>query len=361
MILVAAARDDAHATAVVDRLREAGRRVVRLDTADLAGAGSLELAFGAGHHPELHLRTGRAGRHGLSERGANAEPASRADIAARSEPASRAEPADDDVDLARAGVGWWRRPVAGRFTRPALVAALRESHEVLEGVLASLAIDWLNPPAAEDAARHSLLQWTAAAELGFALPHTIVTRDPDRAREFATRHGAVVTKSLRPHGEGVGDTHRLEASELARLDRVRHAPTLLQEYIDGVDLRVTIAGDAVFTAEIDAVDSLRPWELRRGNSITRVRRAELPGSLGQALVGLARRLGLGFTTVDLRRTADGEHVLLDLDPAGSWLFVERATGLPITDGVADVLAARDGASLRPTLDAWDDATRSSAG
>ncbi|QEO14731.1 hypothetical protein FLP10_10170 [Agromyces intestinalis] len=330
MILIAAGRDDAHAVAVADCLRDTGVKVVRLDTADLAGAGSLELAFGAGHHPELTLHTG-------------------------TEPHSDDPAATDPVDLARATVGWWRRPGP-------VAPADHVPHEVLEGVIASLSIDWLNPPAAEDAARHTLVQWTAAAELGFALPHTIVTRDPDRARAFAIRHrvAGVVTKSLRPH-TGTGETHRLEASDLTVLDRVRHSPTLLQEYVDGVDLRVTVAGDEVFAAEVDGSGTLRPWELRRGREPALIRPAELPGSLGAALVGLARRLGLGITTVDLRRTADGRHVLLDLDPSGSWLFVERATGLPITDAVADVLAARDGASLRPTLEAWDDATRSSAG
>lgn len=311
MILIVARRDDEHAEAVIGRLHDLDRNVVRLDPGEPAEGASLELAFGGGHHPELRLRT-----------------------------------SDDDIDLNRAGVGWWRRltprlPAGRRVTD---LTAVREAREVVDGVVASLAVDWLNPPAAEVTARRTLLQWTIAAELGFELPRTIVTRDPSRARSFVLDSGGagVIRKSLRTRADGVRDTHVLEASDLAALDRVGDAPTLLQEFVDGVDLRVTVVGDEVFTVEVDASAGARPWDARRGAGAAAIRRTELPGSLGGALVGLVQRLGLGYATVDLRRTPDGRHVFLDLAPEGAWLFAERGAGVPITDAVARLLAARDG-------------------
>ncbi|WP_395245229.1 MvdC/MvdD family ATP grasp protein [Agromyces sp. MMS24-K17] len=311
MILVVAGHDDEHAEAVVARLDELGRHVVRLDPGELAEGASLELGFGGGHHPELRLRT-----------------------------------AAEDIDLNRAGVGWWRRLTPRRAGRDRIadLTAARESREVVDGVVASLAVDWLNPPSAEVTARRTLLQWTIAAELGFVLPRTIVTRDPARARAFVLEAGAagVITKSLRTRADGVRDTHLLEASDLVALDRVRDVPTLLQEYIEGTDLRVTVVGDEVFTVEVDASADARPWDARRGAGASAIRRTELPGSLGEALVGLVHRLGLGYATVDLRLTPESRHVFLDLAPEGAWMFAERGAGVPITDAVARALAARDG-------------------
>ncbi|WP_394553417.1 RimK family alpha-L-glutamate ligase [Agromyces sp. MMS24-JH15] len=314
MILVIAGRADEHAAAVIGRLDELGRRVVQLDTADLGDSSSLELSFGGGHHPVLTLRL-----------------------------------ADGDVDLTRAGTGWWRPATGATSLRVALssseAAARRESRAVVDGVIASLAVDWLNPPAADVVSRRTLLQWTVAAELGFALPRTIVTRDAERAGEFVAAAEAegsgIITKSLRARGDGVRETHLIGAQDLDRLRDARRPPTLLQEYVEGVDLRVTVVGERVFAAEVLTPAGEAPWAARNGAVDAPLRPVELPGSLGAALVGLVQRLGLGLATVDLRRGTDGRHVFLDMDPTGEWLFVERRTGLPITDAVAHALAVRD--------------------
>jgi hypothetical protein len=43
--------------------------------------------------------------------------------------------------------------------------------------------------------------------------------------------------------------------------------------------------------------------------------------------------------VDLRRTPSGEHVFLEVNTAGQWLFVEQATGQPIAQALAEALVA----------------------
>ena len=50
--------------------------------------------------------------------------------------------------------------------------------------------------------------------------------------------------------------------------------------------------------------------------------------------------GGGRGAFDLRRRDDGVHVFLEVNPAGQWLYVEEATGLPITAAVARLLAGR---------------------
>ena len=53
----------------------------------------------------------------------------------------------------------------------------------------------------------------------------------------------------------------------------------------------------------------------------------------------SRALGLVFGAVDLIRTPDGEHVFLEVNPAGEWGMLERDLGLPIADALAEALLA----------------------
>ena len=49
-------------------------------------------------------------------------------------------------------------------------------------------------------------------------------------------------------------------------------------------------------------------------------------------------LGLVYAAIDLRLTPAGDHVFLEVNPAGQWLFVEQATGQGISDALAGQLA-----------------------
>jgi glutathione synthase/RimK-type ligase-like ATP-grasp enzyme len=68
---------------------------------------------------------------------------------------------------------------------------------------------------------------------------------------------------------------------------------------------------------------------------------DLPQAVADGLRALMSRLGLAYGAIDLRRRSDGEHVFLEVNPAGQWLFVEERTGQPITEQVAAALAAHD--------------------
>jgi hypothetical protein len=61
------------------------------------------------------------------------------------------------------------------------------------------------------------------------------------------------------------------------------------------------------------------------------------------LLGLMRRLGLVFSTIDMKLTDEGEYVFLELNPMGQYLYVEILAGLPLTAAMADLLAAGSGA------------------
>ena len=69
------------------------------------------------------------------------------------------------------------------------------------------------------------------------------------------------------------------------------------------------------------------------------RAIQLPPSIEGKLVALCRGLGLSYGAIDLIVTPEGEHVFLELNPAGQWHWIEQLTGLPISDAIADELVA----------------------
>jgi len=322
MILVVSYPEDDHTAVVVERLRALGHDVVLLDTSTLGTSHSLELGYATGTPGAVRL-VGESAALGATDR-----------------------------DLREATTGWWRRlrgtPPDPSITDPAAAGfASSELAEVFEGVVASLPLRWVNDPRSDADAHHKPWQWSVAADLGLALPRTVVTRDPARARAFvdAAGPGRVVTKAFIARLDAWRETHVLDADDVERLDQVRFAPTILQEYVPGVDLRVTMVDGEAFTTEIDATGTSLPSDMRMVLDEATVRPGTLPGPVLAQVRALMERLGLVYGAVDLRRTPAGEHVFFEVNPAGLWLFCEELTELPVTDAVVAALASRDRARV----------------
>lgn len=316
MILVVAPDDDDHAAEVLPRLSALGAEVLRVDLARIPLETTLELAF-AGGEPE---------RLALHDRGRR-------------------------IDLAACEAVWWRRPA--RYAALDAIAhadarrfAQQEWYAAFAGLWHALPARWVNDPVRQDVAIRKPFQLATAARAGLAVPRTLVTADPDAARAFASTCPAddellgAVVKTLTPVPGRY--THRLRATDLDALDALRAAPAIVQEYVDGVDLRVIAAGRELFSMEVDARRTAHPEDCRRdwANALETARPARLPDDVARRLLATMDRLGLVYGAIDLRRRDDGEHVFLEVNPAGQWLYVEEATGLPITDAVAHLLAGR---------------------
>jgi glutathione synthase/RimK-type ligase-like ATP-grasp enzyme len=197
-------------------------------------------------------------------------------------------------------------------------------------------------------AHHKPYQWAIAHEVGLCLPKTLVTNRPGAAREFIKAMGgeATIFKAFLAMHEAWRETRIVESQDLDRLDLVRYAPVIFQQYIEGVDLRITIVGSTVFTAEIDARETRYPFDMRMVIGEAAVRPTKLPEEVQQAVLRLQRRLGLYYGAIDMRRTLNGEYIFFEVNPAGQWLFVEQRTGMPISRAIADLLAELEDHPLR---------------
>ena len=256
------------------------------------------------------------------------------------------------LDLGRCRSGWWRRPLLPapdpRIADPAQAAwAANETYEAMTGFWAALPVRWVSPPRSIETSMMKTWQLPAARAAGLEVPRTLVTSDPEQARAFIDRLGLgnVVCKAFSATQETWRETRMVGPAEYAALDGVAVAPVIFQEFVPAaVDLRITVVGERLFPAAVHSQELPYPLDFRlfldRGSGV-RMEPAELPDDVADGLLRLLAIAGLRYGAVDMRRTPDGRHVFLEVNPSGQWRFVEEVTGQLITAAVARLLADLD--------------------
>jgi glutathione synthase/RimK-type ligase-like ATP-grasp enzyme len=237
---------------------------------------------------------------------------------------------------------WWRRPQS--FVLPAGMDmqaqqfALTELSTAFQGLWQCSTGLWVNNPVRDAAAAHKPWQLETARELGLSIPDTLITTDPEKVRAFwEARSGEVIYKPFLQTFHSWRETRQLKREELALLDSVRIAPVIFQQLVPGAaDLRVTVIGDEILAAAVDVGKMEYKLDVRLNQQS--YEKHDLPAEVGEKLLRLMRRLGLEYGAIDLRLTPDGEYVFFEVNPAGQFLFVEYACGLPISAALASHLA-----------------------
>jgi hypothetical protein len=330
VILVVSHARDAHARAVLAALRRRGALARLLDLSRFPRRLSLTLARGNAHRPRA--------RSAGAELAVNGWPEGDVLAPARGPP----------IRLSKLSSIWWRRPlpfvlhdeVEGEDRR---IFAWREGREAFAGLWQSLPshVRWVNHPVNDEAATHKPWQLAVAARVGLEVPRTLITSDPRRARAFlaALQPRRAVFKALSATPADWRPTRLVGAEHLPRLDVVRFAPVIFQEYVEpGEDVRVTVVGRSLFAASIRVADGDDAVDFRPVLDGARVVPTRLPASVASALRRLVAVLGLAYAAIDLRRDRAGRWFFLEANPSGQWLFVEERTGQPVTDALAQLLA-----------------------
>lgn len=256
------------------------------------------------------------------------------------------------LDLGECRSGWWRRALPAdqdsRIPDPVQAAwAANETYEAMSGFWDAVPITWVSPPRAIETSMMKTWQLPAARSAGLQVPDTLVTSDPREARAFIDRIGLgrVVCKAFSATLENWRETRMIGEAEYALLDQVAVAPVIFQEFVPAeVDLRITVVGEEVFAAAVHSQELPYALDFRlfleRGPGV-RMEPTRLPDEVEQGLLRLLKHAGLRYGAIDMRRTPDGRHVFLEVNPAGQWLFVEQVTGQPITAAMARLLTNLD--------------------
>jgi glutathione synthase/RimK-type ligase-like ATP-grasp enzyme len=268
------------------------------------------------------------------------------------------------VDLDAVSVAWYRRPTPvqadGRLSDEECRGyATTEKRAVLGDLWESLPCRWIpGPPSVLRRAELKLFQLTVARALGFELPPTLITSSPRDFFAFYREHDGRVISKLPSSGAFINGplghrfrrfTEPVRHRDLAHAESLRTSPMIFQAYVEKrLELRVTVVGDRIFAAAIhsQATRQTRLDWRRYDPSHTPYTPFEIPPALAAQCVALLRRLGLSYGAVDLILTPDERFVFLEINPNGQFLWVERATGLPISEAICDALV--DGAPVPAT-------------
>lgn len=246
---------------------------------------------------------------------------------------------------------WYRRPVLPEplpetIPTDARSLASNEAEFTLRGLLSELECLWISDPQAIDRASSKMYQLNNARILGLEIPDTLITTNPEEARDFITHRKEVIAKPLskiRISAEnGIRRTiftHIVREDDLERIDQVALSPTLFQERIPKrADIRVTIVGSKVFPTELIVPDPETnvDWRIHPLRDIVH-RVHQIPDDLSHTLLLLTKRLGLNFAAIDLIATLDGRYIFLELNANGQWAWIEILTGQEISLSLAELL------------------------
>jgi hypothetical protein len=191
----------------------------------------------------------------------------------------------------------------------------------------------VNRPQATAANGSKPYQLRQISSLGFEVPDTLVTTDPDAARDFWQRHGSVIYKSVSGTRSVVS---RLRPEHTERLANVTFCPTQFQRYVPGMDHRVHVVGREVFASEVNSdADDYRYPERHE----VEVRACRLPDTVEDRCRLAAATLNLPVAGIDLRRTPEGDWYCFEVNPSPAFTYYESRTGQPIGKAIARLLAA----------------------
>jgi glutathione synthase/RimK-type ligase-like ATP-grasp enzyme len=238
---------------------------------------------------------------------------------------------------------WYRRP--GRVQINSSIRdpldrsfAHSEWREGIDGLFSTAFSRIVSPPLMQRAAIKPR-QLAVAGDIGLAVPDTLITSDAGEALAFVERHGgAVVHKAMTAPPHRFIDARTWDTSAREQIAELAICPTILQQRVSGPgDVRITVVGERVFAARIDTASGRAAVDSRLDLDAPCATHA-LPDQVRTAILQLMRQLGLLFGTIDMKLTDEGEHVFLEVNPQGQFLYIEILTGMPIASAVADFLA-----------------------
>ncbi len=170
---------------------------------------------------------------------------------------------------------------------------------------------------------------------GFSVPETLITNDPEPAREFAAAHDRVIYKSI----SGVRSiVQSVDEDDLERLELIRWCPVQFQAFVPGTDVRAHVIGEEVIATAVRSEATDYRYAVRQAGEGAEMRPVTLPSEVAERCVELAHDLDLPFAGIDLRITPEDEVFCFEVNPSPAFSFYESQTEQPIGEALARYLA-----------------------
>lgn len=248
---------------------------------------------------------------------------------------------------------WYRRPVtpatpAGVVSAQAIQYSMEEGDYFLRSLWKLLGDrKWVSTPHSIKYANSKLHQLRVARELGFKIPKSLATTDPDAVRRFYNEcNGKIIIKPFATNVLEYGTeiavmyTSRVTEEDMAHVDQVRKAISFFQEEVEKHhEIRVTVIGDDVFVARIDSQsDERRELDWRRTSTEKAQWQVDdAPYWLKHTCRKMVALYNLSYGAFDFAVTDSGEYVFFELNPNGQWAWQELELGYPMTKSLAKAL------------------------
>lgn len=234
--------------------------------------------------------------------------------------------------------------------------AANEWAEAIEAFFSQIPFHrWINHPTSNVGASHKIDQLLLADRSGLSVPSTLVTSEPNRAREFVgDLSRRVIVKPLSsgyieraiPSTDTIIYTNEFKHEHLGLLTHFEGGPVLFQERINKIlDVRVTVVDDEMtaISMQIEGDDGLQRLDVRRDNMIgVRYKIVELPDAVKSSISFLMAHYKLRFAAMDFAVDSNGKWIFFEINPNGQWAWFDLLGVSNIIDSFFDtVIRARD--------------------
>lgn len=256
---------------------------------------------------------------------------------------------------------WWRRPQgAVKSTKTSLLQKyVQNESEIALNCLLSFLKDvlWVSGPEVTRVANRKPLQLLLAKQIGFRVPETCISNDPENVKAFIARHSDIPLIMKAVGSSYVRLTHDPDDKSrknkaiytkivdvkllLEHIEQVSNCPFILQEaVIKDSDIRVTIVDDRVFASEITIENNTEGTNLdwRHHDVKRKYAMHNLPKDLESQCVHLVSSLGLKFGCIDMGFSKKDGYSFFEINPQGQWMPSEQLVGHPISLSLAKLLS-----------------------
>lgn len=245
------------------------------------------------------------------------------------------------IDLASVQSVWYRRAIHPSVSPSVSAEQQRfvagETRHFWAGLVLSAQARWVNPIDKVSVGELKLVQLALAQRLGFIIPNTLVSREPDALRAFVREEGAAICKPVyhgllvTPDARASAYTRRITERDLDDWSAIEVCPVLLQTEVPRrADVRVTFVGTAVFAVRITSTDTaLVDWRVPGAPLVYEA--FDLPQSISVMCRAMLEAMGLHYGAFDFIEDLNGRLVFLEINPTGEWAWLEEQLGLPFRD------------------------------
>jgi len=210
-------------------------------------------------------------------------------------------------------------------------------------------VTWINHPHANDSMESKIRQLKLATEIGFMIPETLITNDPNsvRARLEDHRDGLVVKALYSPLIEETAQDYFIFTNQIKKITsdtdkEIRISPSIFQQPIlPKTDYRVTVIRNKVFSVKIlhkDGSSIKNDWRTIKDN--IQFVPCELPKDVEDLCIKYISQSKLLFGAIDFAER-NGDFIFLEINPNGEWGWLQKPYGLPIAECLCDLMIYYD--------------------